>query len=173
MSCTKLPWYDWRLWYVTIRLSIPELMEQKDSQTRLGCLTSLVYNIILEYIVRSKGKEMDKLTHRLWCKHVEGQYHLSPRMGNIQISSLNLCHICLPHLMVWVWIPEMGLQRGEPQTEGVLGQWHTFAFSYWWEASMPGYSCSLPASLLNSSRFYLCSLGKGYVGMGFTNQWLN
>lgn len=117
MSCTKLSWYDWRLWYVTIKLSIPELMEQKDSQTRLGCLTSLVYNIILKYIVRSKGKEMDKLTHRLWCKHVEGQYHLGPRMGNIQISSLNLCHIRLPHLMVWVWRPEMGLQWGEPQTE--------------------------------------------------------
>lgn len=117
-----------------------------------------------------KRKEMGKLTHRIWCKQVEGPHWVWDRQYWYFLS------LFPPHqsslLMVWLRGPEMRLQQAGPQTEVCLGQWHTMTYTVL-ERCRGKHTCSLPVSLLSSSKFYLCSLGKGYVDMGFTDQCLN
>lgn len=108
-------------------------------------------------MVRIKGKEMGKLTHlrydvSMWKDHTTWV----PEWAIFRFS-LSICP-CQPSLlMVWLWRPEMWLQQGDLHTEGARGQWHPFAFSYWWEESVLGHSCSWPVSLLNNFGFYLGS----------------
>lgn len=63
MPQRKLPWCNGSFQHITSKLSIPEVMEQKHSQTRCRCLTSIDYEINLKCSVRSKWKEMGKRIH--------------------------------------------------------------------------------------------------------------